>query len=289
MTQVKEVIFNGEPKSVERRAERIKRDEEKLEELIKKAQAEGGNGEESSEEREEEAGKDAGAEDVKDEKPVTKTAEADEDLSAEEKSFKKRYGDLRRHSQQQIDDLKKQLESLKKGETAGDVPADPKAVKEWVDKHPQVAAIVKSLAEEIADKKLEFAKDRFKQLEQEEETLKLSRMEAAVLKDHKDFDKIRNDDKFHDWLEDQPAAIQSAVYDNTDDAKALSRIISLYKVETTGKRPMGSVESRGKSRVNNDSTDKRTWTREEIKKLSVKEYAKYEKEIDEANAEGRIV
>ena len=37
----------------------------------------------------------------------------DSNLSAEEKSFKKRYGDLRRHSQQQSLSLQKQIDELK--------------------------------------------------------------------------------------------------------------------------------------------------------------------------------
>ncbi len=44
--------------------------------------------------------------------PSEESAEDDSNLSAEEKSFKKRYGDLRRHSQQQQLTLQKQIDGL---------------------------------------------------------------------------------------------------------------------------------------------------------------------------------
>ena len=63
-------------------AERIKKDEEELEEMLRQQK-----GEVSEEEEEQEA----------------------EPTTAEERSFKKRYGDLRRHTQKQQEDLQSQI------------------------------------------------------------------------------------------------------------------------------------------------------------------------------------
>src|SRR6056300_91213 len=44
---------------------------------------------------------------------LDETSEDSEPESAEEKTFKKRYGDLRRHAQKKEDDLQKQIDELK--------------------------------------------------------------------------------------------------------------------------------------------------------------------------------
>ena len=70
--------------------ERIKKDEEELEALKKQAQGET-------------------------EEPVTeeKAEDEEEPKNAEEKTFKKRYGDLRRHSQEKEREFQKPLDELK--------------------------------------------------------------------------------------------------------------------------------------------------------------------------------
>ena len=90
-TPVKVVPFSMRRNSNE---DRIKQDEEELKELEKQFEAEA------------------------EKKPEAKQEEEEEPTSAEEKTFKKRYGDLRRHSQQkeaefqkQLDDLRSQLEA----------------------------------------------------------------------------------------------------------------------------------------------------------------------------------
>ena len=93
--------------------ERIKKDEEELEKLKKEAQGET-------------------------EEPVTEEKAENEEKpkTAEERTFKKRYGDLRRHSQEkeksfqkQIDELKAQLEEATKKEIK--LPKSEKDLEAW--------------------------------------------------------------------------------------------------------------------------------------------------------------
>ena len=72
----KKVAFMSKPKNVE---QRIKKDEEELKKLMEQEK-------EPEPQKEEEK------------------VEEEEPKNAEEKSFKKRYGDLRRHSQKQAED-----------------------------------------------------------------------------------------------------------------------------------------------------------------------------------------
>ena len=72
-------------------------------------------------------------------------------LDPEESTFKKRYGDLRRHSQEkerqfqkQLDDLKGQLESATKKEMK--LPKTDADIEAWAKDYPDVAKIVETIA-----------------------------------------------------------------------------------------------------------------------------------------------
>ena len=71
--------------------------------------------------------------------------------NAEEKSFKKRYGDLRRHQQEKekelaakIDALQAQLSEATKKEI--NLPKSDEDIEAWAAKYPDVAAIVETIA-----------------------------------------------------------------------------------------------------------------------------------------------
>ena len=74
-----------------------------------------------------------------------------EPTTAEERSFKKRYGDLRRHSQKkehdfqkQIDDLRTQLDASTKKQIK--LPKSEEELEEWTKEYPDVAKIVETIA-----------------------------------------------------------------------------------------------------------------------------------------------
>ena len=77
--------------------------------------------------------------------------EKEEPKNAEERTFKKRYGDLSRHSQEkerefqkQLDELKGQLEKATKKEIK--LPKSEEEIEEWAKEYPDVAAIVETIA-----------------------------------------------------------------------------------------------------------------------------------------------
>ena len=137
--------------------ERIKKDEEEL--LAMKKEALGVTDEESTEDKpssEEPQVEPVQAEsDTKqEEKPKAEAHEDDSKLSAEEKNFKKRYGDLRRHSQKKEEEFNAKLEALqaqldKASKNELILPKSDAEIEAWSKKYPDVASII----ETIADKK----------------------------------------------------------------------------------------------------------------------------------------
>ena len=98
--------------------ERIKKDEAELEEMKKKARAAAGITDEEETTEAEPDGEELKAEPVQtkgdtkqEEKPEAK-AQEDDELSAEEKNFKKRYCDLRRHQQDKEKEFNAKIEAL---------------------------------------------------------------------------------------------------------------------------------------------------------------------------------
>ena len=74
-----------------------------------------------------------------------------EPTNPEEKSFKKRYGDLRRHTQKQQADMQKQIEELRgqldKAATKQlRMPKSEEEIAEWSKEFPDVAKIVETIA-----------------------------------------------------------------------------------------------------------------------------------------------
>ena len=196
--------------------ERIKKDEQELEELKKQAQGET-------------------------EEPVTeeKTEEAEdkeEPKNAEEKTFKKRYGDLRRHSQEkerefqkQLDELKGQLEKATKKEIK--LPKTEAEIDEWSKEYPDVAKIVETIAIKKARETSADLENEIKKINEMSAEAQKDKAEAELMKMHPDFSEIRDSDEFHNWADEQPKWVQDALYENDNDAKSAARAIDLYKAD----------------------------------------------------------
>ena len=163
-----------------------------------------------------------------------KDVEETESLNPEEKTFKKRYGDLRRYSQQKEEEYKKEILKLKE-QVAGTVNKEikmPKSEEElaaWSSKYPDVAQVIETIATKKAKELDSSLEERMKIIAEKEAHADRARAEVELMSSHPDFDEIRNDQNFHDWVETQPELIKQALYENESDAKAAARAIDLYK------------------------------------------------------------
>jgi hypothetical protein len=158
------------------------------------------------------------------------------ELSTEEKNFKKRYGDLRRHVQDKeqewkikFEKLEQQLNAATKNELV--LPKSNDDVDAWAKKYPDVAGIVEAIADRKASERSADLDGRLKEIEALRVTAKREKAEAELAALHPDFNDIRKDDTFHKWAEVQPKWVQDALYENVEDAKSVARVIDLYKVD----------------------------------------------------------
>ena len=242
-------------------------------------------------------------EDITEEHPLNKveTKDDDEGLTAEEKTFKKRYGDLRKHSAEKEKDLQSRLEKLEsqlqlasKKELV--LPKSTEEVEAWSRQHPDVAAIVESIADKKATERSSTLEKRMKEFEQIRADAVREKAEAELVNLHPDFEKIRSGDEFHNWAEEQPKWVKDALYENMDDAKSVARVIDLYKqdkginkstTQSSDKAAASSVNARTRSTPEADQS-KKFLSESAVNRMSPKEYARRSDEIMEAIREGKF-
>ena len=226
----------------------------------------------------------------------------DSSLSAEEKSFKKRYGDLRRHSQQQQTTLQKQIDELRSQlqqstEKQISLPKSEEELAEWAKTYPDVAKIVETIAIKKAKEQTQALDERFKQLDEREHQTAKEKAEADLTRLQPDFDRIRDDDEFHSWVEEQPKWIQDALYDNESDAVSAARAIDLYKADkgiktkksTSDKGAAESVNTRGSRSAPTGESKDGVFYESEVSKMSTFEYEKNQEAIAKALQSGKFV
>lgn len=251
-------------------ADRIKKDEEELELLLKEQK-----GDEVSED---------------DEVPA----------NAEEKTFKKRYGDLRRHSQKMQEDFQNQINELKTqvkeaSRSEFQLPTSEDDLERWMSKYPDVAAIVETIAIKKAKEQSADLEERMTVIDTMRVDAERQKAEAVLLQIHPDFDEIRTSEDFHDWAEEQPKWIQQALYENDNDAKSAARAIDLYKADNNIKVKKGrssdaaeAVSPRSRNKPQSNASGNRI-KESDVQRMSASEYEKNQDTIMEAIRTGDFV
>ena len=264
------------PNHNNRNRRRIEEDEKEIQELEGKTQ------------EEEEVAVEATEEDAE-----------DKDLSREEKSFKKRYGDVRRHLQQKEKEWEEKFTALEArlGQENIRPPKSDEDIETWAAEFPDVASIVETIAAKKAQEMFSKAEDRLQKLDAKEAEMSRSTAEQDIRSAHPDFDKLREADKFHDWVDDQPKWVQDALYENSDDAASVIRVIDLYKVDNgmtksdyaaKRKAAAGTVKKGSKAKIDADDPGG-SFTESQIAKMSAQEYEKQEEAITNAIRSGKFI
>lgn len=252
-----------------------------------------------------------GEEEQEEEAPVQNTkqevgetqAEQEEDdsnLTAEEKSFKKRYGDLRRHMQLKEKEWQDRLDALENRAKNPSIvpPKSDEDIEKWAKRYPDVAGIVETIAAKKAKELFKNAESRFAELDKVQYEATRAKAENQIREAHPDFDKLRASDEFHEWADAQPKWVQDALYENADDPASVVRVIDLYKVDKglnpaarkQSAKDAASAVTRKSAKASIDPDDTSSYLKEsQVAKMSAEEFEKYSDDINQAIRSGKFI
>ena len=271
---VKKAAFMSKPYS---REEKIKKDEEELEELLKKQK---------------EAKDDDNSE-----------TESDNEENPEERTFKKRYSDLRRHQQKQAEDFKKKIEGLETQLSEATkkqikLPKSDEDIEKWAEEYPDVAAIVETIAIKKSKEQATELEKKIKAINEMQTNATKEKAEAELIRMHPDYEDIRDSDDFHNWAEEQPQWVQNALYENDNDAKSAARAIDLYKSDREKSEKVSKKDTNSAAKAVNTKSKRSTpqsdesssYLKEsEVQKMSAVEYEKNSEKVMEAIRSGNFI
>ena len=223
------------------------------------------------------------------EEPFKESDEEGEALDEEEKSYKKRYGDIRTH----VNNLTEELKELKAQNK--ELTELREATQQKVEEANHVADISENAddPEDIKRLKNQLKAERKKNTEEVRR-----RVLAEVRQAHPEFDALQESNAFHDWLGTRSQTSQDIIYKNSIDAKAVIDVLDSYtthviaakaKKNTTRESAAKAVKGSRSAPEGRTPDGKKIWTQEEIANLSrTNQYAKYREEIKQAHKEKRI-
>merc|ERR1711943_114862 len=144
---------------------------------------------------------------------------AERPVKAEDRAFKKRYDDLKKHydstinkHKEEVHSLRTQLESSTKQFVA---PKSKEELEAWRKEYPDVYDMVETIAINKATTQTADLENKYKDLKLQQEQIAKEKAEVELLKLHPDFNEIRSQDSFHEWAANQDPTIQGWLYENT--------------------------------------------------------------------------
>jgi len=215
--------------------------------------------------------------------------------------YKKRYDDLKKHYDSKLNEFKAREQELideaTKNRPTYKAPKSPEEIEQFRKEYPDVYEVVETVSHLQAEEKSKELKEKLERLQEREKELVRKDAEKRLMERHPDFEDIRNSDDFHGWAKEQPKSIQDWIYKNADDADLASRALDLFKKDIGLDVPKKSNSKQSKKSAADMVSTKTTavepkqekiWTEQEIAKMSMDEFDKYEEEISLAMSEGRI-
>lgn len=268
-------------KNVNNKEKRQQKDQEELDALLKEFEGEEGLEEDPENPDEEE------------------DSQKDKPKDTEERTWKKRYGDLRKHSQareadlkKEIEDLKEDVKSLKEGANPSEIPEDEQELEEWAKKNPDAAKIIRMMAAKIAEEKYGNLESELESLKVSQESVSKDKALAKIMKAHPDFEELQEDDSFHDWVEAQPKLVQESVYESDDPESviwAIDRYKETLKPKNKKKDASAAENVTTKERSTPTAKEKGAYKESEVAAMDSRTYEKHAEKIDEAIKSGNFI
>lgn len=231
-------------------------------------------------------------------------------VQKEEHDYKKRYDDLKKHYDSKLNEWRQNREimeaKLRMSEqpinTVQELPKTREELDHFRSQYPDVYDVVETISTLQAQDKVREVEEKLESLKEKEVEAEKVTSEKQLISIHPDFNELKTDENFINWLNEQPENISDGVYHNNTDVKWAARVIDLYKNDIgqsmskrSNARRSNSQAAQAVTRTASNrgletlSSNKKVWTIDEISRLKPWEYEKLEKDIDAAARDGRIV
>ena len=219
--------------------------------------------------------------------------------------YKKRYDDLKRYYDRKLGDwntkegdLKAQLQANRPKYTP---PKSEEELNAFKKDYPDIYGVVETVSHLQSQNEMKSLQDEVGSLKKANQALAQREAQLELSKLHPDFNEIKESDDFHNWADSQPMEIKSWIYENNKNGKLAARAVDLYKKDrglgldkktTTEKQPRNEGADllvKTKEQIGQPTDQQVFFKTSDINKMSVDEFAKYEKDIMLAQKEGRVI
>lgn len=228
-------------------------------------------------------------------------------------NWKERYENLRSWSNSKVNTLvetNRELESKVTdyekrtgSDVIDDLPGNEEEFALFAEKHPQLLAIMERVATKRANSVGEKTSKELADLKKQARLLEIKETELAIQAEHPDWNRLKGDDVFLNWLDSKSQNFQNAIYKNTNDPIAAIEVVESFKAsglykagkkrtktqdepELNGEDEYANlVETRDSPKVPRKRT-KAKWKESDVARMTRAQYAKHEESIDASIAEG---
>ena len=221
-----------------------------------------------------------------------------------EHDYKKRYDDLKRHYDAKVEEFKTKeqemtatLSQATRQENIA-LPKSPEELESFKEQYPDVYDVVETIATMKAGERAGELEKELATIREKEQNTRVQAAYQELTNNHPDFNELRTDERFLQWLEEQPENISDGILKNNTDARWASRVLDLYKVDvgiTSKKRAKKSEAAaaavnspKARDITGEAKGEGRIWKASEIGRMKPWEFEKHEAELDTARTEGRI-
>lgn len=222
--------------------------------------------------------------------------------TTEEETFKKRYGDLRRHLQQkevgftkETDELRKQVDQLTKLANQP-MPQSQEEFEAWKAKYPQIASFIEIIADEKASQRAAQLQEELGGVKQKLVETEKEKAFATLKVLVPDIEETVKSSEYKDWFQKQPIFVQEEL-NTSEDPHRIAYWMDVYRLSIA--KPTAAKIKEDKLAVLDTSakntgvtpgvnSGKYKFTSSQIAKMTTAEYEKVEDELIAARNAGQI-
>lgn len=221
--------------------------------------------------------------------------------------WQKRYSDLKSYMDKERNKLNAEKEALvnsvkekeyaleQANKQAVQMPTTPEEFDAFKTKYGHLVDVMRTVAiQENTSTKAELEK-AIKDANERARKLEAEKAFSTLLAIHPDAETLRSDSKFIEWVESQIPAVRRLI--ESDKVDEVARGIDIYKKDIgmikespamkAAKQAAAARNVPTNSQVEIATGQGKIWKASEVKRMSRTEYAKHEKEVLKALAEGR--